>query len=135
MLEGEPWMKTILIIDDSQTVRMQLRSILESVGFSVEEAIDGQSGYNKIMALPKIDLLITDYNMPGSDGLSMLESVKTKMGGKLSFPTFVMTTETSESLKQTGKNLGVLAWINKPFSPDKLVAAIQKVTNFKSAAS
>lgn len=128
-------MKTILIIDDSQTVRMQLKTLLETAGFKVEEAIDGQSGYNKIMSLPKIDLLITDYNMPGSDGLSMLESVKAKMGGNLNFPTFVMTTETSESLKQTGKSLGVLAWINKPFSPDKLIAAIQKVTNFKSAAS
>lgn len=127
-------MKTILIIDDSQTVRMQLRTILEGVGYNVEEAVDGQSGYNKIISLAKIDLLITDYNMPGSDGLSMLESVKSKMGGAFNFPIFVMTTETSESLKQSGKSLGVMAWINKPFSQEKLILAVQKVTGLKSAS-
>jgi two-component system chemotaxis response regulator CheY len=125
-------MANILIIDDSISVRIQVRRVLESAGHTVIECENGELGLEKIVALKNPDLVITDYNMPGLDGISMLEKVKSSIGD-ISFPIFMLTTETSERLKNAGKEVGVMAWINKPFSTEKMLAAVNKVLNLKKA--
>lgn len=125
-------MGSILIIDDSEAVRAQLKAALVAGGFEVEEAGDGNEGFLKLTSLTDISLVISDFNMPGMDGITMLQKAKEKLGA-FKFPVFVLTTETSDSLKTSGKALGVMAWINKPFVAEKLVDAAKKVTAKKAA--
>jgi len=120
-------MALVMVVDDSEAVRAQLKAALEAAGFQVAEAGDGNDGFSKITGSSGVSLIISDYNMPGMDGITMLTKVKEKMG-KLPCPVFVLTTETSETLKANGKAVGVLAWITKPFVPTKLVEAVKKVT-------
>jgi two-component system chemotaxis response regulator CheY len=119
-------MAKIVIVDDSETVRSQLKQALEAAGHTVIEGVNGNDGYDKIIEVGKPDLVISDYNMPGADGLSMLTKVKDKLGLGV-FPIFMLTTETSDNLKSAGKLIGITAWINKPFESAKLVAGVAKV--------
>lgn len=127
-------MALVMVIDDSEAVRAQLKNALLAAGFQVEEGVDGNDGYAKIMSnKDNISLVISDFNMPGMDGITMLQKAKENMGG-FNFPVFVLTTETSDNLKVSGKALGVMAWITKPFVAEKLVDAVKKVTAQKKAA-
>lgn len=126
-------MATIVIVDDSPSVRTHVKQALEGAGHKVIEGENGTDGLEKIVATKTPDLVISDYNMPGLDGVAMLTKVKEALGvGK--FPIFMLTTETSDKLKAAGKEVGVLAWINKPFAPEKLLAAVDKVLAMKKAA-
>ncbi len=126
-------MATIVVVDDSSVIRVQLKQTLEAAGYKVEEAENGEDGLAKVLALKNPDLVITDYNMPGLDGIQMLTKIKASLGG-VPFPVFMLTTETSANLKAAGKEVGVMAWINKPFTADKLLGAITKVLEMKKAA-
>ncbi len=125
-------MATIIIVDDSEAIRTHLRQVLEAAGHKVIEAEDGTQGLAKILELKTPDLVISDYNMPGLDGVAMLTKVKEALGsGK--FPIFMLTTETGEQLKAAGKAVGVNAWISKPFVPEKIVAGVEKILSMKKA--
>jgi two-component system chemotaxis response regulator CheY len=130
---GDLKMANIVIIDDSVSVRAQVRQVLESAGHTVIECDNGDHGFEKLVELKTPDLVITDYNMPGLDGISMLERVKETVRESYKYPIFMLTTETSERLKTAGKQAGVMAWINKPFSTDKMLAAVNKVLAMKKA--
>ena len=119
-------MSTVLVIDDSEAVRSQLKTAFESAGFKVLEGVDGNDGFNKMIS-SDVKLVISDYNMPGMDGLTMLKKAKEKLGS-FKFPVFMLTTETSDTLKIEGKAIGITAWINKPFVAQKLIDAAKKVT-------
>lgn len=123
-------MANIVIIDDSISVRTQVREVLEKGGHFVIECDNGDHGFEKLIELKTLDLVITDYNMPGLDGITMLEKVK-KNRGNLDFPIFMLTTETSDRLKTAGKLVGVMAWITKPFATEKLLTAVNKVLSMK----
>jgi two-component system, chemotaxis family, chemotaxis protein CheY len=123
-------MATIVIVDDSAAIREHVKTALEGKGHKVIEGNDGLDGLEKIKAAKKPDLVISDINMPGMDGIAMLGKVKEVLGG-ISFPIFILTTETSDTLKSSGKALGVTAWINKPCDAAKLVAAVDKVLTKK----
>lgn len=125
-------MANIVIIDDSISVRSQVREVLEAAGHAVIECDDGDHGYEKLLELKTPDLVITDFNMPGLDGITMLEKVRNALGG-LNFPIFMLTTETSDRLKSAGKQVGVMAWITKPFATEKLLGAVNKVLAMKKA--
>lgn len=127
-------MARIFIVDDSIAIRSHARQALEVDGHQVFEAENGNDGLNKIVAMGNPDLVISDYNMPGVDGLTMLKGIKEKLGaGK--FPIFMLTTETSDQLKTLGKQLGVVVWINKPLVPDTLRSLVKKVLAAKKPAA
>lgn len=119
-------MAKILIVDDSDTLRMQLRDILESEGHIVIEGIHGADGLQKAHEHPDISLLISDYNMPEMDGVVMCKKVR-EIDSLKTIPMFMLTTESTSELKALGKEAGVMAWIVKPFNEDKLKAVVQKV--------
>ena len=119
-------MAKILIVDDSDTLRIQLRSVLEECGHEVVEGINGLDGLAKAKESPGINLLISDFNMPELDGISMCRRIK-EQNLLENIPIFMLTTETSSELKALGKDAGVMAWIVKPFKPEKLKAVVQKV--------
>ena len=117
--------KKILVIDDSATVRQQVRAALEQVGFEVEEAVDGQDGVDKIGTGESYSAAICDVNMPRMTGLELLETIAGK-GCKL--PVIMLTTEGQPTLIQRAKEAGAKGWIVKPFKANLLVSAIQKLT-------
>lgn len=119
-------MAKILVVDDSETLRIQLKQALEEAGFEVIEGIHGLAGLDALKNHPDIALIITDVNMPEMDGITMCEKINAHPDWQ-KIPRFVLTTETGPTMKAQGKAAGVMAWITKPFQSAKVVAAVQKV--------
>lgn len=118
--------KTVLIVDDSSTVRQQVSMALSQAGFEVLEAVDGLDGAEKIETNPSIGLVICDVNMPRMSGIEMLNRIKD--GGKHDgLPIVMLTTEGDPGLIAAAKKAGAKGWIVKPFKPDLLVAAANKL--------
>ena len=117
---------TVLVVDDSQTVRQQVSAALSQAGFSVLEAADGALGATAIEA-GGVDCVICDVNMPNMNGIEMVERVKSDPQFK-SLPIVMLTTEGAMELIQKAKKAGASGWIVKPFKPDLLIAAVRKLT-------
>lgn len=116
---------TILIVDDSVSIRQSVRFILEQAGYTVVEASDGVDGL-KQLAAQKVHAVITDVNMPNMDGLTMVKKIRETEGLKF-IPVLVLTTESQGSVIGEGKKAGATGWIVKPFNGDKLLESIKKV--------
>ncbi len=116
-------MPRILVVDDAFAIRSALRTLLTANGFEVFEAENGEQGLEAIARQP-VDLVISDLNMPGMDGLTMCGHIK-QQGHNV--PIFMLTTQSSPELKARGKDSGVVAWIVKPHKDDILLKGIQKV--------
>lgn len=115
----------ILIIDDSNSMRGILRSALSGGGFEIIEAADG---HEALATLDRqgVDLIITDVNMPGMDGITVVREIRHRPRTK-STPVLVLTTESGPELKQAGRAAGATGWIVKPFSPQQLRQVIARV--------
>lgn len=117
-------MKTIMLVDDSTSIRNILKNAL--IGeFTVLEAENGISALEK-MKSQSVDLFLFDVNMPEMDGLTLLGETR-KLPQFASTPILMLTTETKDELKQKGRELGASGWIVKPCEPDRLLAAIKKL--------
>jgi two-component system chemotaxis response regulator CheY len=116
----------ILIVDDAESSRVQLRRDLESKNYSVIEGIDGVDGMEVLAKNADVRLIITDVNMPRMDGLSMAKKIHELPNGK-EIPIIVMTTEVGAELKARGKEAGVLAWVTKPYVTEKFLQAVAKI--------
>jgi len=119
--------KTILTVDDSPSMRMLLRSALTDQGHSIHEAEDGVAALEWLAVHDRPDLMITDINMPRLDGFGLVEAVRAKSEYE-AMPILVLTTESSDQKKSRARDAGATGWIVKPFDPDKLAAAIRRVT-------
>jgi two-component system chemotaxis response regulator CheY len=120
-------MKKILVVDDSKTVRDQVRGILEGAGFAVEEATDGEQGLEQIRAHRDFAMAICDVQMPNMTGIAMVEKLKAD-GIIPGLPVVMLTTEAQLSLISRARQAGAKGWIVKPFKGEHLVAAVQKLT-------
>lgn len=118
-------MKTILTVDDSQTMRDMLLFALEGAGFRVVQAGDGLEGLEALRAEPA-DVIITDINMPNMDGFGFIEEVR-KDPSHRATPILVLTTESEPDRKDRARRAGATGWIVKPFNTAKLVDAIRRV--------
>src|SRR5262245_30829069 len=114
--KGEAVTKKILIVDDSKTIRQQVRFTLEKSGYQVVEAIDGQNGIAVLAENADVQLVISDVNMPNMNGLDMLESIKGS-GKHQSLPVLMLTTEGSTTMIDRAKKAGAKGWLVKPFQP------------------
>ena len=121
--------KTIMIIDDSASIRQVVSLTLRDAGYEVIEAMDGVDALNKISG-SKIHLIICDVNMPNMDGITFVKSIKgdPQYSGVKFTPIIMLTTESEESKKLEGQAAGAKAWIVKPFLPEKLLIAVQKLS-------
>jgi len=117
--------KTILIVDDSFSLRQTISMALKSAGYDVVEAIDGRDALNKLDGR-KYNLIISDVNMPNLDGLSFVRELKQNPSYKFT-PVLMLTTENGDARKQEGKTIGVRAWLHKPFMPPVLLDAVSKL--------
>jgi two-component system chemotaxis response regulator CheY len=117
---------TVLVIDDSQMVRHEVRTALSGAGFSIVEAQDGIDALQKLGATD-VNLVVCDINMPRMNGIDFLEQMKKDARGTR-VPVVMLTTEGQPELISRAKALGAKGWIVKPFKPDLLVAAARKLT-------
>ncbi|HAO93004.1 MAG: two-component system response regulator [Deltaproteobacteria bacterium GWC2_56_8] len=117
--------KTIMVIDDSASIRQVMNLTLKKAGYDVIEACDGQDAISKLQG-QKINLMICDVNMPNMDGISFLKNVKTSASYRFT-PVIMLTTESQEGKKQEGKTAGAKAWVVKPFKPEQMLEAISKL--------
>jgi two-component system chemotaxis response regulator CheY len=117
--------KTILIVDDSVSVRQVLGILLKSAGFTVLEAEDGRDALTKL-AGQRIHLIVSDVNMPNMDGISFVKAVKQLPNYKFT-PIIMLTTESQEASKREGQAAGAKAWVVKPFKPEQMLSAVQKL--------
>jgi len=117
----------ILTVDDSASMRALLNHALSSQGFDVAQAEDGEVAL-EWLALNEVDVVITDINMPRLDGFGLIE--KLRQGNRhRDRPILVLTTESSEEKKARARSAGATGWIVKPFDPEKLVAAVRRVSH------
>ncbi len=117
--------KTIMIVDDSSAMRMVVGIALKSAGYSVLEGKDGVDALAKLTG-QKVNLIISDVNMPNMDGISFVKAVKQLSAYRFT-PIIMLTTESDDSKKREGQAAGAKAWVVKPFKPEQLLGAVQKL--------
>lgn len=119
-------MINILTVDDSRTMRDMLRIALTKVGFTVDEAVDGEHGLEVLSGI-HADVIITDINMPKLDGFGFIERVRQNEAHRAT-PILVLTTESGPEKKARAREAGATGWIVKPFDPQKLIDVVRKVS-------
>lgn len=118
--------KTIVILDDSTSLRQVLAMSLRNAGYRVIEAENGVDALKKIETEERIDMFISDLNMPEMDGLEFVSRIR-GMQNLMYIPILMLTTENSESKKAQGIEMGVRAWLIKPFMPDQILSLVAKI--------
>ncbi len=118
--------KTVLVVDDSVSMRQMVTFTLKGAGFEVVEAGDGKEAVDKLNGGAKPNLVITDLNMPNMDGISLIKAIRAMAAHKFT-PVLMLTTESSGDKKKEGQSAGATGWIVKPFNPDQMLATIGKV--------
>ena len=118
-------MSLILAVDDSPSMRRMVSFTLAGAGYQVVEAVDGQDAYEKAQH-QTFDLVLTDQNMPRLDGLGLTRKLREHPKFKTT-PILMLTTESSDLMKQAGRAAGATGWLVKPFDPARLLETIQKV--------
>ena len=121
MAEG----KTVLVLDDSPSIRQVVRLTLSRAGYLIVEAADGVQALEKL-GTEHVDLIVSDLNMPKMDGLTFIARLRELPEGKF-IPVIMLTTESDDDKKLVAKNLGVQAWFVKPFEPEKLVSIVKRL--------
>ncbi|GAB4256251.1 MAG: response regulator [Methylomicrobium sp.] len=117
--------KTIMIVDDSSSIRQLVKISLKGDGYEVIEASDGKDALSK-MDGKKIHLIISDVNMPNMDGITFVKEAKKLPAYKFT-PVIMLTTESQQSKIQEGQAAGAKAWVVKPFQPQQMLAAVSKL--------
>jgi two-component system chemotaxis response regulator CheY len=117
---------TILVVDDSVTMVLSLKTTLTMNGFQVETASNGQEAFDKLKVGLKPAVILTDINMPVMGGLDLIRNVRAMPGLKF-VPILTLTTESELAKKNQGKLAGATGWLVKPVSGNDLVAVIRKV--------
>jgi two-component system, chemotaxis family, chemotaxis protein CheY len=117
--------KTILVVDDSASLRQVVGIALRNAGYDVIEASDGRDALLKLTG-QKVHLMISDVNMPNMDGIAFVKNVKQNPAYKFT-PVVMLTTESADSKKAEGQAAGAKAWVVKPFKPEQLLGVVQKL--------
>jgi len=118
--------KTILIVDDSATMLMSLKSSLSLGGFQVESASNGQEALDKLKGGLKPALILTDINMPVMGGLELIGNVRALPGCRF-FPILTLTTESQTAKRDEGRRLGATGWLVKPISGGDLLKVVKQL--------
>jgi two-component system chemotaxis response regulator CheY len=119
--------KKILIVDDSSTVRQELRDGISRAGFFVLEAANGAEGWERACENPDVSLVLLDVNMPVLGGLDLLDRLKAEPK-TAKIPVLMLTTEAEPTLVARAKKSGASGWLIKPVKIEILVGALRKLT-------
>ncbi|NHC15280.1 response regulator [Motilibacter deserti] len=118
-------MKTVMLVDDSPTMLMSIKSVLTKAGMAVETARDGQDALDQIKKGLKPNLIISDVNMPRLDGISFVREAR-KAGLRFT-PILMLTTESEQAKRDEAKKAGATGWLVKPVQPDALLGVVRQV--------
>jgi len=118
--------KTVLVVDDSSTMRQMVAYTLTNAGYVVVEAGNGKEAVTKLNGGTKPALVVTDLNMPEMDGITLIQEIR-KMAAFKFTPILMLTTEAADDKKKAGQAAGATGWIVKPFNPEQMLKVIQKV--------
>jgi two-component system chemotaxis response regulator CheY len=117
--------KLIMVVDDSASMRRVIGIALKGAGYDIIEGCDGKDALAKLTG-QKVHMIISDVNMPVMDGIAFLKAVKQMPAYKFT-PVIMLTTESAEEKKREGQAAGARAWVVKPFQPEQLVSAVQRL--------
>jgi two-component system chemotaxis response regulator CheY len=117
--------KTVLIVDDSASLRQVVSIALKGAGYDVIEGCDGKDALSKLTG-QKVHLIISDVNMTNMDGITFVKEVK-KLANYKFTPIIMLTTESQEAKKAEGQEAGAKAWVVKPFKPEQMLMAVSKL--------
>lgn len=117
----------ILAVDDSPSMRKMVAFTLQEAGFHVIEAVDGEDALEKAQQHSGIAVVLADQNMPRLDGLGLTRKLRSLEAFRQT-PILILTTESSDAMKQAGRAAGATGWLVKPFDPTRLVDVIRRVT-------
>ncbi len=117
--------KTVMIVDDSESLRQVVNIALSGAGYKVIEACDGVEALGRLNG-KKIHLIVCDVNMPNMDGITFVKELKQLPAHKFT-PVIMLTTDGHEAKKREGQAAGAKAWVVKPFQPTQLLAAVSKL--------
>jgi two-component system chemotaxis response regulator CheY len=115
---------TLLIVDDSASMRQMVTFTLQDAGYEVIAAGNGREALGKLDGA-KLSMVITDLNMPEMDGIELIRQLRGKPGYKF-IPIVMLTTESQDAKKQAGKQAGASGWMVKPFKPEQLVDTVRR---------
>ncbi|MBN9428338.1 MAG: response regulator [Burkholderiales bacterium] len=119
-------MKTIMLVDDSPTVLLSIGGILAREGYGVEKAGNAADALTKFKGSVKADLLITDLNMPGMNGIEFIKEVR-KLPSYRFMPILFLTTESQQSMRAEAKAAGASGWLVKPATAESLLGTVKLV--------
>jgi two-component system, chemotaxis family, chemotaxis protein CheY len=126
MTIGDLMGKKILIVDDSPTILMSMRGMLERAGHAVSNAASGEEAVCVLKGGLKPDLVITDYHMGAMNGIELVREVR-KMSNLRFIPVLMVTTESQQEKRLEAKAAGATGWLVKPVQPDALLQVIKQV--------
>jgi two-component system chemotaxis response regulator CheY len=118
--------KTILVVDDSSSLRALVKMALTRAGYAVIEGADGREGLAQLDRAGKVNLIVSDVNMPNMDGITFVQNIKQHPKHKF-IPVIMLTTEDENAKMQQAKAAGARAWLIKPFNPPELLDAISRL--------
>jgi len=118
--------QTVLVVDDSKTMRDMVTFTLTGAGYQVVQAGDGKEAVEKLSNGSKPALVVTDLNMPEMDGITLIKEIR-KMPALKFTPILMLTTESSDAKKSEGRAAGATGWIVKPFNPEQFLKILKKV--------
>lgn len=118
-------MTTIMTVDDSTSMRQMVSFTLQSVGYEVLEAANGEQAL-EIARKHKLSLVIADLNMPQMDGFALVKSLRDLKDYKFT-PILMLTTESQDIKRREGRAVGATGWLVKPFNPEQLISVVKKV--------
>lgn len=118
--------KTVLVVDDSSSLRALVKMALTRAGYTVIEGADGKEGLKQLDAAPKVHMIVSDVNMPNMDGITFVKQIKQHPKHKF-IPVIMLTTEDEEAKMQQAKAAGARAWLIKPFNPPELLDAVSRL--------
>ncbi len=121
---------TVLFADDSPSVRVIVRGILQSAGYKTVECEDGQEAIDHLMG-NTVDLVVTDLHMPNADGIEVILAARSDNSPNRFTPIVMLTTEAQAERKQQGREAGATAWIVKPFDSEMLIKVVEKCLRMK----
>ena len=118
-------MKTVLLIDDSKTQLLSAKFTLQHGGYRVETVSDPMTALDRIKEV-RPDLIITDVNMPGKDGITLVREVR-QLAPFSTTPLLVMSTDSQKHLLEQARTAGASGWLMKPVKQEDLLATVKKL--------
>ena len=119
-------MKPVFLVDDSSTMLASMAGVLKQAGVAVETAGSAKQALTKLASGPPLRLMITDYHMPGMNGVELIKAVR-KLAPYRFLPILVLTTVSEDSKRNEARAAGATGWLVKPVAADKLMQVIAQV--------